>query len=157
MVKEWPELTEANWREMKHKRAHTWKCIQYSSRSRRMRENWLCQVLTCTQCSECCDREAQEGILMRSKYNNEMSSNIQMSQNSNIQMRRNNNVESEMSMNSILKWIRITVYQKWRCYRVTLAMALFDSLRTRKMGNSDFRIYKPCKASTDNFGSYRQK
>ena len=49
------ELTEA-WGERNNTRAII-KGVFTSSRSRRMRVNWLCQVLTCTRCSECCGRE----------------------------------------------------------------------------------------------------
>ena len=48
---------------------------------------------------------------MSSEYSNEMSSGIQMSPNINMQMSRNNNNEdSDMSMNSILEWVEITIY-----------------------------------------------
>ena len=47
---------------------------------------------------------------MSSKYSNEMSSGIQMSLNSNMHMSRNNNEDSDMSMNSLLEWVEITIY-----------------------------------------------
>ena len=65
MVKEWPELTEAKWNE-EHKSSHI-KDVFTSRSSRRMRLNWLCQVLTCTHkhfCSENTTKYKRISIVM---------------------------------------------------------------------------------------------